>query len=680
MLRARSAVLWTIIAWAGCAAGGGPVGPVGAPTPGQPPAPTPKTPLFVPAERIAAVRDAAARGTAEWKAMKARVDADIDKAGLGEAGVMNVAVTYLGTGDRHYCDRLNGEARAMMAASNPRGDSYYNYAAAMTNVAAILTFCGPVLEPTVRDEMAAYLDRWTDELWFKNQGSGWGLKDPGNNYHISFLLGTASSAVALGSVGHSHAAKYLDMAHKGIDEELAYVAARCVGGGWIEGTNYGEGSKGRLADYLSIMAAATGRNAFRESTFFTAMLLYAHHQLQPGNQFLFPAGDMARESNMTANPYSRQYVQATVFWLPDSDARRLGAWYLEHVTPNYSTGFNHPTALWRDVVYKIAVPARAQSTLPLSFLAKGDDFMALRSGWDGHATALMVSGGSQLDQSHGHLDTGGFTLWRDGWQAVDSVTYSHSGLLWDPGAHNAIHVDGARRVAVSPRGVVHFADDGRIGYVQIDATALYSDGRAPLMTEVTREIVYLRPSTVVVYDRVVPARPETGFNWRMHFAARPAVSGQTVTARNEGGAITVALLVGDAPVVRPDTDLVSDPEGSRAFRVQATSPGGRYLAAIRVASGSPPPLEATRIQTSGDVDGAVVGTDVVVFSKRPFGQPAAPGWSYSVPTVAGRVHTLVDLAGPVGVTVKKAGGQTTVTIGAGADRTASADGVVSFTE
>ena len=284
--------------------------------------------LMIPAGRLAAMRAAAAANTPEWRALKANVDSILGQHDLGDSSAMNLAVVHLVTGDRRYCDRLAAEARRVMTSGDPRFDSYLGYAGVMEPLAIALGHCGALLDVSLRGEIAGYLDRATDELWFHNQGSGWGLKDPGNNYQVSFLLGTAWAGLALRVVDHPSAAKYLDIVARGVERELAYVAERCEGGGWVEGTNYGQRSKARLADLLSLLAAAGLGNAFQASDYFPAALRYAHYQLQPGNVYLYPAGDMARVSDMTASPYDRQYVQQMVYWLADSDARAVGQWYL----------------------------------------------------------------------------------------------------------------------------------------------------------------------------------------------------------------------------------------------------------------------------------------------------------------------------------------------------------------
>jgi hypothetical protein len=638
---------------------------------------------MIPPDRLVAMRAAVASGAPEWKALKANVDAKLAQPARVTSSVMNFAVVYMMTGDRRYCDHLAGEAQELMKSANPRADSYYVYAGIMEALGATLGTCGELLDGASRAAIAGYLDLWTDELWFHNKGSGWGLKDPGNNYHLSFLLGTAWAGLALASVGHPNADKYLGIVTRGSAGVLAYLDERCPGGGWIEGTNYGAGAKGRLADLFSLLAAAGVGNLFRASGFFPAALLYAHYLLQPGNVYLYPAGDMARESDMPANPYDRQSIQQMVYWLPDSDARAHGQWYLEHVVPDYRTGFSYPQALWRDLAFKLDIPSRPQSTLPLANWARGDNLVSIRSGWDARATALTVSGASNIDQSHAHLDTGGFTLWREGWQVADAVTFSHSGLLQEPGAHNLIHVHGAWRTSVKPRGLLRFSDDSRSSYLQIDATALYvrgdpGDPKSLLLREFTREIVYLKPDTVVIYDRVQPAAPDTTFDWRLHFPERPEAAGQTLRATHGGGGVTVALLIGDPPSVVPDTDLA--PDGSRSWRAQAKTQTGRFLAILRVGSGGAPGLAATPVSTTGDTEGVAVGGDVVLFSKLPFGRAPRLDFSYTVPTAPGRVHTLLNVTGGVKVSYRREADSTVVTVSPGSEHPASADGLVRFTE
>jgi hypothetical protein len=191
-------------------------------------------------------------------------------------------------------------------------------------------------------------------------------------------------------------------------------------------------------------------------------------------------------------------------------------------------------------------------------------------------------------------------------------------------------------------------------------------------------MVYLKPDTVLLYDRVKPKSSSTAFDWRLHFPAQPTVSGTTLQSTNERGGVTVVLLLGDPPQILPDTDL--KPDGSRAWRAQSASRTGRFLAAIKVGSGRPPPLAATLATTSGDMEGVAVGNDVVLFSKHAFGRQPELGFSYTLPRNPRRTHTLVNMSGSVAVKIAQEGANTVVTVAKGTDQRASAEGVIRFSE
>src|SRR5574342_927107 len=70
--------------------------------------------LMVPRERLQAIRAAAASGSSAWTALKANVDGSLKQAGLGDTSAMNVAIVYLVTGKRRYCDRLAAVAQDVM--------------------------------------------------------------------------------------------------------------------------------------------------------------------------------------------------------------------------------------------------------------------------------------------------------------------------------------------------------------------------------------------------------------------------------------------------------------------------------------------------------------------------------------------------------------------------------------
>jgi hypothetical protein len=645
--------------------------------------------LLIPKQRMAELAAKVSGNAPEWGRLKQNVDENLARPDTNRGSAENVAVVYLLTRDKRYADGALAWARHSMR-DDVRSDSYLGFGEHMRAVAIVLNYCAPALDAGAKKELADYLAQWTQELWFANKGSGWGIADPGNNYHMAFLEGTAFAAWALRAAGDARAGRFLELLTEKIERPngvLAYLNTRAKGGSWNEGVNYGQRSKQRLFAALAVIASMGGTNYFKRSRFFAEAIYHALYEVQPGGGFLHPGGDVARESSMAVTPYDRDYVQLATFWIEDATARGYGQYYLSQIAPTYLSDktVNWRGALYKDVLFGLPIAPTPPTRLPLSYHAAGNGWINLRSGWDARATSLTISAASTLDQSHAHVDVGSFTIWKDGWQAPDAVSYSRSGLLWDAGSHNMVHVRGHGRFDAKVRGLVHFADEREVAYVSVDASGLHrhrpSGTATPMLEEYTRELVYLRPDTLVVYDRVAPKAAGTIYDWRMHFGVRPTQANQRLTAQNGGGAVALTMLQGNNPTVVEDTDL---PEGgSRGFRVEvapADPARGRFLAVVQVAGGAPPTLAAERITSRAPIDGAVVADEVVVFSAQPMGKPAPLGFSYTVPGTGRRTHTLVDMAGSCDISAARTGNTTTITVAAGAKHKASAQGMIRFTE
>lgn len=644
--------------------------------------------LLIPRTRMAELEAKAKSNAPDFAAMKAAADENLTKPDPNRSSVENAALTYLLTGDKKYADSALAWSRLHMK-DDVRDGSYLDYGDLMRGVALTLNWCGKALAPEAKKELADYLARWSEELWFANKGSGWGLADPGNNYHMAFLEGSAYAGYALTAAGDARGKKFVEVLRDKMDRRggvLEYLETRGKGGMWHEGTNYGQRSNERLFGAIAASASMGGPNWFKRSRFFGDAVRRAAYEVQPGNRYLAPSGDLARDASMPVSPFDRDWVQLVAFWVDDPQVRGLAGWFLKEVMPSYADDktFNWRGAYYRDVLFGIALPVEPVSKLPLSYRAEGNGWVALRSGWDAKATALTVAANAVLDQSHAHVDIGSFTMWKDGWQAPDAVSYGRSGLNWDAGSHNMIHVKGHARFDARTGGLQRFVDDGTVAYVTVDGTGLFmhrpGSEAQPMLAEWTRELVYARPDTLFVYDRVKPLPQGRDYEWRMHFPARPTLAGNRATASNQGGSIAVSLFGAKAPAVAEDSDL---PEGgSRAFRIAAAPDGdpgnGRFLAAVQVASGAPPAATAERIRPQGEVDGVAVGDFVAVFSKQPKGAPV-PSFSYTVAGMGKRTHLLLDMGAGCNAEITKSGDATTVTVTPG-NKYPAKDGMIRIAE
>src|SRR5262249_6441871 len=138
-----------------------------------------------------------------------------------------------------------------------------------------------------------------------------------------------------------------------------------------------------------------------------------------------------------------------------------------------------------------------------SYYASGIGELYMRSGWDSHATWVNLIAGPYT-QSHAHQDQGSLLVYKDGWLAWDAVIDSHSGLTQETTAHGLVRIDSGgspvRQVGdtISKLSALHQGDG--YTYVSADLTPAY-DGNAAVQKS-QREVVYLQPDVVVVFDRV----------------------------------------------------------------------------------------------------------------------------------------------------------------------------------
>ncbi len=643
--------------------------------------------LLITAERLEGLHDEVAAEAARWQTLRQNVDEEMDERDSNRCGPENIALAYLLTAEPAYASAAMAWADEIVDADDVAFDSYLYFGDRMRQIALVLNYAYDALDAAERQRLQSYLERWTHELWFDNQGSGWGLDDPGNNYHMAFLEGTAYAGYALRQAGVAQGQSYVDVLLDKIERPggvLEYLQGRARGGDWPEGVNYGQRSKQRLFSALSAVASMGDTNYFAATSFFSEAISYAFYQLQPGGERLYPGGDLAWDEAMPVSPNDREYVQMATYWMTDPTGQALGQWYLEHVVPDY-TGptFHGRSSYYLDLLFARQGPSTPPTELPLHYLAEGTLWAHVRSSWDDDATSLSISGMPLIDQSHAHYDVGSFTLWKHGWLAVDATSYGDTGLNWDSGAHNMVHVAGHERRGGEIPGLLRFGDEPEMAYAQVDASGLYRRKQGAevetLLEEYTRELVYLKPNTLVVYDRVEPKPAGSDYDFRVHFAAEPSQAEGRISAQNGGGAIALELLVGGDAEVRADDDLAGGP--SDAWRVEVEpGPGGRFLAVLEVATGSPPAPGAEHLTSSGEAEGALIGDEVVLFSSRPRGQSPALPFNYAVTGTEERTHTIANLDGPCAVSVDRQGGSTLVTVSAGSSHTPDDQGVLRFAD
>ena len=247
-----------------------------------------------------------------------------------------------------------------------------------------------------------------------------------------------------------------------------------------------------------------------------------------------------------------------------------------------------------DFLYDDEMVVAAPLDLNTAYYAPGIGELYARSGWDKHATWLNMIAGPYT-QSHAHQDQGSLMIYKDGWLSYDAVIDSHSGLTQDTTAHSLVRIDSGgqpvHQIADTKSSLVALHKGADYLYSSADLTPAYNGNAA--VSQVNREIVYLQPNVIVVYDRVNTAAG-TQQVWQLATPVSPAISGATATITNAGHTMTVQRLAPSASATSHSMNSQSD--YAAGYRLDETISGGnqRYLHVISIDGG------ATQVTATGD--------------------------------------------------------------------------------
>lgn len=274
-------------------------------------------------------------------------------------------------------------------------------------------------------------------------------------------------------------------------------------------------------------------------------------------------------------------------------------------TPRSSVGvYAYKDLLWRDAT----VVKGDLKNFKLSHISAGPGYVYARSSWDEDATYFFFKCGDRFT-AHQHLDVGHFLIYKYAELLGDAGHYDAFGSSHDVNfhlrtiAHNTMLVydpcetwQGIRAGSVSgndggqahawphhngavadpaqwtkQRGlydigeILAFEDRGGYVYVAADCTRAYSPKK---LAYFTRQVVFLRPGTFVVFDRVSardPALKKTSLLQAMKPPTRDA--GRFVVA-NDKGRLFIQILLPANPQVRLATGAELYSYGGRSYPPQ----------------------------------------------------------------------------------------------------------------
>lgn len=397
------------------------------------------------------------QGSAEFQRFKAYVDRAV--AGQPDYGfsAADAAYMYKLSGQAQYATLAVATVEAQVAAAESdiagggvpdiAGDQYLEVGPMIEDLALTYDWCASHVTPTQRTRWGAYAEQAVWNVWHHANAQwdghphpwpGWGVDDPANNYHYSFLRATMYWGLASDSTTWKTLLQDVRW-----PEQLAYTAT-IAGGGSQEGTAYGL-SHGTLFQLYRVWRDSTASDIGNANDHVDDSILWWIHATVPTRDRVAAIGDQARVSEPVIYDYHRHLLLEALDVSNDATVRANASWWL-HSIPDQAmeSSFNYRHNL---------MPAGPAGAPPSSLVyhATGTGQLFARTGWDIGAMWLAFSAGPYV-QSHAHQDQGAFTLFEGDWLAVTENIWTHSGIQQGTDTNNVLRFEHAGSIVPQREG------------------------------------------------------------------------------------------------------------------------------------------------------------------------------------------------------------------------------------
>ncbi|HXX69850.1 MAG TPA: hypothetical protein VEK07_21900 [Polyangiaceae bacterium] len=556
----------------------------------------------------------------------------------------------------------------------------------------------PALDATTAAAVQASLEAWIS--WY--DASGFINDEPIGNYFAGYLFAKGAAAIALQGADPSADTWWSDITTT-MWPQLAGPAygTWLAGGGWPEGWEYGPLATENIVGFE--WAASTGKSM----TWWTDVPL-ARGEAQYIPMFSWPSRmHMDDRGTIHAQPdlYPSASTEAMMATVLDQQQDPLAP--IAHgAATDILAHTNEQIPPWQKFLFwDPAAKTEDPSTLPVSYEAHGPDHVAMRSSWATSATWASFISGPYIDAPYSgeeYFDEGSLAIAASdtpvlvnatGWlpQAAgddgENFVYNDTWGAETRLLNNTFYVSGLIQDQVTaPQSTTHVEryEDGVV-YVRARGAQIeqmYTP--SGVMTQWTRDVVYVRPGRFVVYDRTTVSSGGTDqwLAWHVPNAPTQSTSADG-TPRFDvatGGTIRSLLPTGTKVVSTDVLDAVTRVE------LHSSAASQDWLTAVTV--GESPAVEtlsaAVGNVTSGNVLGAHVEGSaretVVLFAADHAAAAPATGADYAVAQAVDADHMIFDVAaGTYAVTAVAVGGKLAIHVTQGGSFSPSSQGTLAFT-
>jgi hypothetical protein len=159
-------------------------------------------------------------------------------------------------------------------------------------------------------------------------------------------------------------------------------------------------------------------------------------------------------------------------------------------------------------------------------------------------------------------------IFKDGWLSYDAVVESHSGLRQEVGAHSTIRIGDLEQHNTDQAKLVALHKGDGYVYAAADLAPVYEGA----VSKLQREVVFLPPDTIVIYDRVATSAGDEQA-WQMAMPVDPDISGTRTTAAASSHTLNIERL-SPAGATSSVFNFASDDDYDGGYRLDETIAGG----------------------------------------------------------------------------------------------------------
>ncbi|MGA9669805.1 MAG: hypothetical protein WBQ94_11380, partial [Terracidiphilus sp.] len=612
-----------------------------------------------------------------------------------------------------------------------------------------------LLTPALETQLQNTLNTWINTFETSNQ-IAFEYDQPIGNYYCGYYAAKAYAALAVqgdAAIGDTWWNDWYTRVHNQV--VAPYYSINLANGGWPEGFgNYGPLSILNMSLPALAVRSAKGIDLIHSTTQSYSFPLDNARYLM---QFTWPSrtliddrdSEQSRGDDLwpgTPNTGIYSFLAGYLAMWNDPLAPAVHKYAREAKADLMAEGVGANDTWAEFFFWDDTAPEADYTTSTPSYLAAGTGEVSARSDWSTGATWMSFRGGPYVNNpgaGHQSFDPGSIALVRDnspllvnveGWLAHQPNGDPGENAIYDDdygnGTSSSDHSHGNRKLYntfqtrhVDSSGAIldNYGTEARERSDGVrTAMSRYEDGGTYVMalsqhledmyrgfqticsktssavSSLSRQVVYLRPSQFVVYDRSTVCDASLDQYLAFHFpaslteVAAPAVGLHRfdVTASTFAGSMTT-ILPANAAIVTTDQVSIDTATDGKVWRTEirasdAATATRQWLTVFDLTPSASQVASATPVTIkSGPAVGVVLqsstGSAVVVSGTAAAGTAITGTLSYVIPANQTR-HVITDLAPSTAYTISVtvSGGNQTVSIVQGVGSTTSANGVLTF--